>query len=191
MVYCYHDWNVANHSFLCENMRRRRPTTTNIITKLHTAHVNKGQTETDRSSKTTQILSLTLLNLLNLEIASMESSSSSSVLRGSNRYTRMQELGEGRFGVVFQAKCRVTGLTFAIKRMKSAQAEGVDVTAIRELKCLRELKCPNIISLVDVYSADGLLHMVLELCEATLDDVRPIQTTPFLFLYTFAQRPCL
>jgi cyclin-dependent kinase 7 len=50
-------------------------------------------------------------------------------------------------------------------------SSGIDITAIRELKCLRELKSPNIISLVDVYSADGLLHMVLELCEATLDDI--------------------
>ena len=71
------------------------------------------------------------------------------------RYERKNILGEGTYGVVFLAQCKTTDKTFAIKRMKAGTSQGIEIPTLRELKFLRELNHPNIISLIDVYSADG------------------------------------
>ena len=73
------------------------------------------------------------------------------------RYERKNILGEGTYGVVFLAKCKSTDKTFAIKRMKAGTSQGIEIPTLRELKFLRELNHPNIISLIDVYSADGYI----------------------------------
>lgn len=48
---------------------------------------------------------------------------------------------------------------------------GINISALRELKCLREIQHANVIALVDAYAADGALHMVLELCIGDLNDI--------------------
>jgi cyclin-dependent kinase 7 len=62
-------------------------------------------------------------------------------------------LGQGTWGVVHQAVQKSTGRIVAIKKIKSERPEeGVNFTAIREIKLLREFKHPNIIELVDVFT---------------------------------------
>ena len=48
---------------------------------------------------------------------------------------------------------------------------GINFSALRELKCLREIQHANVIGLVDSYAVDGALHMVLELCIGDLNDI--------------------
>ena len=68
-------------------------------------------------------------------------------------YERGKTLGEGTFGVVFQA-IRIRDETpVAVKRIKSekkvrTENEGLNITALREIKYLRELNHPNIIEVV-------------------------------------------
>ena len=106
----------------------------------------------------------------------MTTPSSSTPLKGAQRYEREKFIGEGAWGVVFLAKDRVLDQKFAIKRFKvgdeKTKKDGVSFSAIRELKCLRELRHKNVIGLMDAYAADGALHMVLELCVGDLGDVR-------------------
>ncbi len=49
--------------------------------------------------------------------------------------------------------------------------EGVNVTALREIKLLKELHDPNIIELIDVYPHKRNLHLVFEFMESDLEAV--------------------
>ena len=63
-----------------------------------------------------------------------------------NLYAKIEKVGEGTYASVFLAKNVKTGRKVAIKKIKIvSNANGMDVTAIREVKFLRELRHPNVI----------------------------------------------
>jgi len=67
-----------------------------------------------------------------------------------DNYKIIKSLGQGTWGVVHMAEQKGTGLVVAIKKIKSVNPEeGVNFTAIREIKLLRDFRHPNIITLVD------------------------------------------
>ena len=67
-----------------------------------------------------------------------------------DNYKVIKALGQGTWGVVHMAEQKGTGLIVAIKKSKSAKPEeGVNFTAIREIKLLRDFRHENIITLVD------------------------------------------
>jgi serine/threonine-protein kinase BUR1 len=67
-------------------------------------------------------------------------------------YRLLEKCGEGTFGEVHMAKNRKTGELVALKRMIShnQQKEGFHITALREIKYLKWLSHPNIISISDI-----------------------------------------
>ncbi|CAK9212297.1 unnamed protein product [Sphagnum jensenii] len=88
------------------------------------------------------------------------------------RYIKGVTLGEGTYGVVFKAIDRVTNRTVAVKKIRLGKyKEGVNVTALREIKLLKELHDPNIIELIDVYPHKRNLHLVFEFMESDLEAV--------------------
>lgn len=65
-----------------------------------------------------------------------------------------------------------TGQTVAIKKIRlGKQKEGVNFTALREIKMLKELKSPHIIELIDAFPHKGNLHIVFEFMETDLETV--------------------
>lgn len=65
-----------------------------------------------------------------------------------------------------------TGQTVAIKKIRlGKQKEGVNFTALREIKLLKELKDPNIIELIDAFPHKGNLHLVFAFMETDLEAV--------------------
>ena len=81
------------------------------------------------------------------------------------RYTKLETLGEGTFGVVYKASDALnpTNPFVAIKKIRLGKAkEGINFTAIREIKLLRELHHPHVVPLVDVFSKKRNLHLVFE-----------------------------
>jgi serine/threonine protein kinase len=65
-----------------------------------------------------------------------------------------------------------TGNTVAIKKIRLGKyKEGVNFTALREIKLLKELKDPNIIELIDCFPYKGNLHLVFEFMETDLEAV--------------------
>lgn len=65
-----------------------------------------------------------------------------------------------------------TGNTVAIKRIRIGEKkEGVNFTALREIKLLKELKDPNIIELIDCFPYKENLHLVFEFVDTDLEAV--------------------
>ncbi|KAF9596674.1 hypothetical protein IFM89_012873 [Coptis chinensis] len=89
-----------------------------------------------------------------------------------DRYLKREVLGEGTYGVVYKAIDTQTGQVVAIKKIRiGQQKEGVNFTALREIKLLKELKDPNIIQLIDAFPHKGNLHLVFEFMESDLEAV--------------------
>jgi len=88
-------------------------------------------------------------------------------------YTRGKLLGEGTFGIVYEAFHSKSDHKVAIKRIKKSKnkVEGAVVTALREIKHMQALKHPNVLHLYEAYTADECIHMVLEFCPIDLENI--------------------
>ncbi|CAO3593629.1 unnamed protein product [Absidia cylindrospora] len=66
-------------------------------------------------------------------------------------YDMEDKLGEGTFGEVHKARNRLNGQLVALKRiLMHNEKEGVPITAIREIKILKQLRHKNIVPLSDI-----------------------------------------
>ena len=84
-------------------------------------------------------------------------------------YTK-EKVGEGTYAVVYLGKQITTKRQIAIKEIKTGLfKDGLDMSALREVKYLQELKHPNVIELVDVFSATNNLNLVLEFLPCDLE----------------------
>ncbi|CAD6887472.1 unnamed protein product [Tilletia controversa] len=90
-----------------------------------------------------------------------------------NSYAKIEKVGEGTYASVFLARHVPSQERVAIKMIKVvSNADGMDMTALREVKFLKELKHPNVIRMLDVFSSGALnpsLNMVLEFLDTNLE----------------------
>ncbi|KAK0557689.1 TFIIH complex serine/threonine-protein kinase subunit kin28 [Tilletia horrida] len=90
-----------------------------------------------------------------------------------NSYAKIEKVGEGTYASVFLAKNVHTEAKVAIKMIKVvSNADGMDMTALREVKFLKELKHPNVIRMLDIFSSGSLnpsLNLVLEFLPTNLE----------------------
>ncbi|KAI5964743.1 KIN28 [Candida pseudojiufengensis] len=86
-------------------------------------------------------------------------------------YTKERKVGEGTYAVVYLGKQIQTKRSIAIKEIKTGLfKDGLDMSAIREVKYLQELKHQNIIELIDVFaSSNNNLNLVLEFLPTDLE----------------------
>jgi len=57
-----------------------------------------------------------------------------------DRYEKLENIGEGTYGVVYKARDTQTGEIYALKKIKlETEQEGIPSTAIREIALLKEL----------------------------------------------------
>ncbi|KAI9483516.1 MAG: kinase-like domain-containing protein [Benjaminiella poitrasii] len=97
------------------------------------------------------------------------------------KYLKDAKVGEGTYAVVYRGTCVQTGRKVAIKKIKMGQfKDGLDLTAIREVKYLQELRHPNVIDLIDVFSHKTNLNLVLEYLDSDLEQV--IKDKSLLFM---------
>uniref|UniRef100_A0A8C1L0E4 Cyclin-dependent kinase 7 n=2 Tax=Cyprinus carpio TaxID=7962 RepID=A0A8C1L0E4_CYPCA len=71
------------------------------------------------------------------------------------RYEKLDFLGEGQFATVYKARDKTTNTIVAIKKIKvghrTEAKDGINRTALREIKLLQELSHPNIIGVRHLY----------------------------------------
>jgi cyclin-dependent kinase 7 len=90
-----------------------------------------------------------------------------------DNYTIVKALGQGAWGIVHMAKQKRTGRVVAIKKIKSERPEeGINFTAVREIKLLREFKHENVIELVECFATPDLaICLVYECCYTDLEKI--------------------
>ncbi|KJH43816.1 kinase domain protein [Dictyocaulus viviparus] len=91
------------------------------------------------------------------------------------RYETIKHLGEGQFANVYKAKDKESGDFVAIKKIKlGSRAEakdGINRTALREIKLLQEIHHDNIIGLRDVIGSRTNIQLVFDFMETDLEHV--------------------
>ncbi|XP_022650703.1 cyclin-dependent kinase 7-like [Varroa jacobsoni] len=103
-------------------------------------------------------------------------------LSAETRYQKIEYLGEGQFATVFKAKDANTGNIVAVKKIKlGSRAEardGINRTALREIKLMQELQHENVLSLLDVFGQKSDISLVFDFMitdlEAIIKDSRII-----------------
>lgn len=71
-------------------------------------------------------------------------------------YRVEEKVGEGTFGVVHKAVHRKTGRLVALKKILTRpEQEGFPITALREIKQLKLVQHPNVMSLTDIAVTPG------------------------------------
>lgn len=85
-------------------------------------------------------------------------------------YLKDKKVGEGTYAVVYSGTISTTNRKIAIKKIKMGQfKDGLDLSAIREIKYLKELSHPNVIELIDVFYHKTNLNLVLEYLDSDLE----------------------
>jgi cyclin-dependent kinase 7 len=88
------------------------------------------------------------------------------------KYIKNRKIGEGTFAVVYEGLIKESNRKIAIKKIKVVQhSDGIDISAIREIRFLQELHHPNIIELIDVYHHHSNMNLVLEYLESDLESI--------------------
>ena len=92
----------------------------------------------------------------------------------SDRYEKLDRLGEGTYGVVYKARDRQTNKLVALKRCipHHEARDGFPITTLREIEALRICQShPHVVSLETVAVSRSGVFLVLEFCEHDLANV--------------------
>jgi len=89
------------------------------------------------------------------------------------RYEKIEFLGEGQFATVFKAKDLEEDKIVAVKKIKVGSkaefSDGVNRTALREIKLQQELHHPNILGLLDVFGHRSNISLVFDFMDTDLE----------------------
>ncbi|XP_050516011.1 cyclin-dependent kinase 7 isoform X2 [Diabrotica virgifera virgifera] len=97
------------------------------------------------------------------------------------KYEKIKFLGEGQFATVYQARDVDTDNIVAVKKIKIGSRQeaqdGINRTALREIKLLQELHHTNIIGLLDVFGHMSNVSLVFDFMDTDLEvlhrDLKP------------------
>lgn len=68
-----------------------------------------------------------------------------------DKYRIIEQVGEGTYGQVYKASDDKLNIMVALKKVRlENEKEGFPITAVREIKILRQLDHPNIVKLLDI-----------------------------------------
>lgn len=89
------------------------------------------------------------------------------------RYEKIDFLGEGQFATVYKARDIKTDIIVAVKKIKLGSRleaqDGINRTALREIKLLQELSHENLIGLLDVFGQKSNVSLVFDFMDTDLE----------------------
>ncbi|XP_059479517.1 cyclin-dependent kinase 7 [Neocloeon triangulifer] len=89
------------------------------------------------------------------------------------RYEKIDFLGEGQFATVYKAKDIETDTIVAVKKIKIGSRieakDGINRTALREIKLLQELTHENVIGLLDVFGHKSNVSLVFDFMDTDME----------------------
>jgi len=86
-----------------------------------------------------------------------------------DKYEKLQKIGEGTYGDVFRGRDRETNQIVAMKKIKLEHTEeGVPSTAVREISLLKELNHETVIRLLNVVNYRRKLWLIFEFLDQDL-----------------------
>lgn len=92
-------------------------------------------------------------------------------------FIKKHQVGEGTYGSVFVGQERNSRETVALKRINTKQEEnGFPITALREVKILKALNHPNIVTLKEIVTSKGVL---LDTCVLAAVGIQRLGGTQF------------
>lgn len=106
------------------------------------------------------------------------------------RYEKISFLGEGQFATVYKARDILSDdpdKIVAVKKIKlgsrSDAKDGINRTALREIKLLQEIHHENIINLIDVFGHKSNVSLVMDFMDTDLEVIIKVcgQTLNFYF----------
>ena len=76
-------------------------------------------------------------------------------------YERLEQIGEGTYGQVYRARCHDSGRIVAMKKMRIHHGGywGMPLQLIREIKILKRLHHPRLLSMIEVVTSKGVEYM--------------------------------
>lgn len=97
--------------------------------------------------------------------------------RSANNFEKLVEVGEGTYGNVYKCRDRVNKEILAMKKIKmDREKEGFPITALREIKLLKQMDHPNIIKLKEIITSrasddrnPGNVYLLFEYMEHDLE----------------------
>lgn len=102
--------------------------------------------------------------------------------RSINSFEKLNQIGEGTYGVVYRARDKESGEVVAVKKMRMEQEkEGFPVTGVREVGLLLSLRHENVVRLHDVVVGRHLdsIFLLMEYCEQDLASLLDNMQHPF------------
>ena len=95
------------------------------------------------------------------------------------KYTKVEKVGEGTYGVVYKCKVKDTNDFVALKKIRlENEDEGIPSTSIREISILKQLRHPNIVYLIDLIHGEKKLYLVFEFMDHDLKKFLDINNGP-------------
>ena len=111
------------------------------------------------------------------------------------RYEKISFLGEGQFATVYKARDILSDdpdKIVAVKKIKlgsrSEAKDGINRTALREIKLLQEIHHENIINLIDVFGHKSNVSLVMDFMDTDLEIIIKVLLLVSVFLFVPANR---
>eukprot|EP00708_Paratrimastix_pyriformis_P003057 GAFH01001823.1.p1 GENE.GAFH01001823.1~~GAFH01001823.1.p1 ORF type:complete len:393 (-),score=98.96 GAFH01001823.1:237-1391(-) len=102
--------------------------------------------------------------------------------RSVDTFTKLGQIGEGTYGIVYRAVDTQNGSIVALKKIRlDREKDGVPVTSLREIKLLKSIRHPHIVQLKEVVVGHNVdsVYLVYEYCEHDLAGLFEMRGAPF------------